>query len=192
MTETIVSPTGEVAALMHEAMTPVELFTARAIRNFSVAAGAVQAGNVAAPGAFTDRDFPTPLAGLAASRVSVEGLDLTGLYVEVEATATGTVTTILYTLLTYTSEDGVTWHLASNSEVVADTTALVSGNPSDQGFTVGGGTDKRAFNPFGGKLLPSAGPPYPGRFLAIAIRNNNIGALTPSITVSARIVERMT
>lgn len=191
MTTTIVSETGRDAALAHESLFPIELFSARAIRNFSVAAGAVQAGNIAAPGAFTDRDAPGPLAGLAPSRFSFEGIDPTGLYAEIEATAGVGITTVLYSLLIYLSEDGVTWHFSS-ALAVADTTALVSGNPADTGLQVAGGTTFRSFGPLFGSIIIPGSAPAEGKFAAIAIRNNSIGALNNAIVVSCRIVERPT
>ncbi len=180
----IVSPTGRDVTLVHEALNDLVLFAGRV-----VAVGTVQAGNIAAPGAATPRDVPSPLAGLTTGRFSIEGMDPSGLYVEVEATADAGVTTVSFSFLLYLSEDGVTWHFVS-ATTFSDTTALISGNPSDVGLQAAGGTDFRAVGPlFGGPII-GTGPPVSTKYAAIAIRNNSIAA--SPITVSGRIVRRPT
>jgi len=190
MSDTIVSPTGDNTALTHESLTPIVLFTTRTVRNFSQPApnNFVSAGNIAAPGAATDRDAGGPLAGLGPSRISIEGIDPQGIYFEIEATLSAGITTCACTVLYYTSEDGVTWHFWTSS-TISDTNALVSGNPSDVGLPVPpatGGTDFRAFGPFAG-LTPPPGTKY----LAVAIRNNT-NVAGNDLTISCRIVKRPT
>ncbi len=188
MTEAIVSPTGESTTLTHEALNAIILFAARLVRNFSQAGGLVQAGNIATPGVSTDRDAGGPLAGLGPSRISFEGIDPTGLYVEMEATASAGIATINYTILYYTSENGVTWHFWTSSGVV-DTNALISGNPPDTGVAptpATGGTSFRAFGPFSG-LTPPPGTKY----IAVAIRNNT-NVAGNDLTISGRVVLRPT
>lgn len=185
MSTVVVSPTGEVTALAHESLNPIVLFTTRTVRNFSQAGGLVQAGNIATPAVSTDRDAGGPLVGLAASRIMFEGMDPQGLYVEMEATASAAITTIAYTVLFYTSEDGVTWHFWTSSGV-ADTTALISGNPADTGFQAAAGTSFRAFGPFAG-LTPPPGTKY----IAVAIRNNT-NVAGNDLTISGRVVLRPT
>jgi len=170
------SPTGrrDAIARSFEPGASILLFSGRVITQ-----GVVQAGNIAAPGALTNRDLPTPLAGLSAGAVSINKDNKTDFDLIYEMTDTGATGFMVYAIIPYFSDDGVEWRLTIPGSSF-DIAGLSSGNPNDFGFGAAGGTVRRATFFLGLADLTA-------RYLAIAVRNDSVPLIT---LTSLRLVRR--